>query len=134
MLKPDPRDPANPAKAELVIPEVVLTGKLAMAIQAAASNGIVQWAQMMMPLAEVLGPEVLDPVDMPKASARLALNYGVPADVIRSQAEIKKLQDARRKAAEQAQALQTVDVGAKAAGNLGKAPPAIQKAITGGAQ
>ncbi len=134
MMKPDARDPANPAKAELVIPEVVLTGKLAMAIQAAASNGIMQWAQMMMPMAEVMGPEVLDPVDMPKASARLALNLGVPVDVMRSAADIKKLQQGRAQQAQQQAALQAAQVGAQAAANVSKASPEIQKAITGQAR
>lgn len=132
MLKPDPKDPQNPAKAELVIPEVVLTGKLAMAIRAAETNSFLQWVQMMMPVAEVMGPQVMDPVDFEKASAGVALNLNVPTGWMRSEADMRKLIKGREEAARAQAEMQAAEVGSKAAANLGKAPPAIQKAITGG--
>lgn len=132
MLKPDPKDPQNINKAELVIPEVVLTGKLAMAIRAAETNSFLQWVQMMMPVVELMGPQVMDPVNFEKASSGIALNLNVPTEWMRSEADIRKMTKAREEAAQAQAQMQAAEVGSKAAANLGKAPAPIQKAITGG--
>lgn len=118
----------------LALPRVVLTGKLAQAMRESENNSANAWLQNMLPLAQVVGPEVLDAIDLQKYSAGSAKNLGVPVEWQRSDADIRALQKQRADAAKQAQAVETAAIGAKAAGDLGKAPQAIQKSLTGGAR
>lgn len=130
LLKPDPKDPNNIAKATLDMPQVVLTGKLAMAIRAAETNSLLQWVQMVMPLTQVLGPSVLDPVDFSKAGRATALNMGIPVDWQRSEGDMRKIDKQRQDAAAQQQQMQAAQVSAQAMGNLGKAPQQMQAAAS----
>jgi len=113
----------------LTLPRVVLTGKLAQAMRESENNSANAWLQSMLPLAQVAGLEVLDPMDLQKYSAGSAKNLGVPVEWQRSEADIRRKQDERVQQVAQAQALQATAVGAKAAGDMGKAPPALKKQV-----
>lgn len=130
LLKPDPKDPLNPVKATLMIPQITLTGKLAMAIRSAEQNAFMTWANMMMPLAQVMGPEVLDAVDFPKASKGSAMTLGVPVRWQRNDADMRKLKQQRDQAAQQAQSQQAALAASQSAKNLGGAPQALQDGAT----
>lgn len=119
-----------PNGPRLLVPRVVLTGKLAQAMRESENNAANAWLQNMLPLAQVAGPEVLEPIDLQKYSAGSAKNLGVPVEWTRSEGDMRTRAAARAQQAAQAQALQTTEVGAKAAGDLGRAPAGVQQALT----
>lgn len=120
---------ATPEGAEIEIPKVILTSKLAMAIKAKASNGFQQWVAAMIPVAQIMGSEVLDAVNFEKAARGMALNSSIPADWMRSEADVKSMQSARAQAAQQAAAVEAAPKVASAAKDLSQAGPAAQKAF-----
>jgi len=110
----------------LAVPEVTLTSKLAMAIKAAENNSFIQMMQIIAPIAQIQ-PDVMDNFDLDKASRGIGRNLAIPVDWERSAEDRDAMREQRAQAAQQAQALETARVGAKAAKDVSAATPEIRK-------
>lgn len=112
----------------LAIPEVTLTSKLAMAIKAAENQAFAQMVAILTPIAE-LAPNLLDNYDLDKVTRGVGRNLGVPTDWERSTEDVEAMRADRAKAAQEAQAVELAQGGAKAAKDLSQAAPEIRKQI-----
>jgi hypothetical protein len=92
--------------------EVAYTGPMAKAQTAHEAMAIERMYNLLMGVGQ-LDPTVLDAVDLPKSVQAVARQWGVPADVMRSEDEIAELQEQRQKAAEQQAEQQNAMAGAQ---------------------
>lgn len=83
--------------------EVRYTGPLAKAQTSGEAMAVERLINMLMATAQ-MDPSVLDVLDLGKATQAVARQWGVPADVLRSEKEIKDLREARAEAQSQAEA------------------------------
>jgi len=77
--------------------DVKYTGPLAMAQRSDRATAIQSWVGNLAAMAEVL-PEMLDVVDSVKIARELGTLLGVPASVMRSDAEVRDMREARQEA------------------------------------
>ena len=134
VMKPDDRDPQNAAKMTVHVPDVVLTGKLAMYIRESDNNSFMQWVQSMIPIAEVIGVSALNVVDTDAAFRGMGINSGVPVAWMRTPADVRKLKAAQDAAAQQQQQMEMAKQTAPALAAASKASPQMQSMLTGAAQ
>jgi hypothetical protein len=85
------------------------------------TNTVMQWAQ--------LNPDVLDMLDMDKATRELGEAFGNASSVLRSPDEVEEIRAAKAQAAEEQQQMEEMKGSAEA---VGKVAPALQ-ALQGGA-
>ena len=83
--------------------EVKYTGPLAKAQTANEAVAVERLINMLMATAQ-MDPSVMDVLDLGKAVQAVARQWGVPAEVLRSETEIKKLQEGRQQQQQQQQA------------------------------
>jgi hypothetical protein len=119
---------ADGKTASLALPQIVLTGKMALAIKETENNAFLRAMEVLLPLAE-RAPEVMQNVDTDEGARTILRNYGVPANVVRSVADRDEMREAQRAAQAQAAQAEQMAVAAKAAGDLGRAPEGLQKAV-----
>lgn len=125
--------PANGGKSiALAMPEVNYTSRLALALKAMQNQATVNTMQIVGELYNMTKKEeVLDPFKLGPTVSRYALSQGMPASDIRTAKEQMEVASARAKQMQQMQALENMKTGAQAAGQMGKAPPALQDAMIG---
>jgi hypothetical protein len=82
--------------------EVKYTGPMAKAQTAHEAMAIERMYNLLMGVGQ-LDPTVLDAVDLPKSVQAVARQWGVPADVMRSEAEIEEINEQREAAQQQQQ-------------------------------
>lgn len=119
---------ADGKMAALALPQIVLTGKMALAIKEVENNAFLRAMEVLLPLAERM-PEVLQNIDTDEGARTILRNYGVPANIVRSVADRDEMREAMRAAQAQAAQAEQMAVAAKAAGDLGRAPEGLQKAV-----
>jgi len=83
--------------------EVKYTGPMAKAQTANEAMAIERMYNLLMGVGQ-MDPTVMDAVDLPKSILAVAAQWGVPADVLRSEDEIADIQEQRAKAQQQQQA------------------------------
>lgn len=110
----------------VAMPKVSFSSKLALALRSMENRALVDFMEVARPLVEVR-PETLDNLDSDEAFLGMARNGGVPERWIRNPDKVRKERAVRAEMAAKEEALQASAIGAKAAGDLGKAPPAMQK-------
>jgi hypothetical protein len=82
--------------------EVKYTGPMAKAQTANEAMAIERMYNLLMGVGQ-MDPTVMDAVDLPKSILAVAAQWGVPADVLRSEDEIADIQEQRQQAAQQQQ-------------------------------
>jgi hypothetical protein len=100
--------------------EIKYTGPMAKAQTANEAMAIERMYNLLMGVGQ-LDPTVMDAVDMPKSIQAVARQWGVPADVMRSEKEIQELQAQRQQAAEQQAEQQNAMAEAEIAGQQAQA-------------
>jgi hypothetical protein len=116
-LPPMPPEMAN-LQAEM---DIEYTGPIPMSQKQDQAMGIEREIATIGQAAQLFGPAVLDVMDATKAVREHALMSGVPASVIRSEAQIKRIDAERKAQKEQAEAMAKAQQGAMVAKDMGSA-------------
>jgi hypothetical protein len=111
----------------LAMPVVSLTSKLAMAIKAEENNAFIQMVNILGPISQ-LRPDILDNYDLDKVTRGVGKNLAVPTDWQNSEERVGEIRDSRAKAQQAAQQMEMVQGAAKAAADMSKATPEVQRA------
>lgn len=122
---------ATVAGMALPIPEVVFTSKIALALKAKENGSLRDALMTIFPLMEAGAADLLDNFDTDQITVDVSHNFALPPRWIRDAEAVAAIRKGRQEAAaaqEQAALLQS---GAKAAKDLGGAPPAMQKQLVG---
>lgn len=121
--------------------DIEYSGPLPIAQKADVAAAIERELGLAANIAQSFGPEALDPIDPAKAIAEHARLTAVPARIIRTDAEIKKIKEARQAAQQQAMELEQVERmaaagkdaaqaqaagGGTSGGMTGAQPPTVQ--------
>lgn len=106
--------------------EITYTSKIALALKSAENQSIATITALLGQLAQ-FDANCLDIVNLPEAVRRVAHNIGLPAALIRSEAEAAEIAAAR---AQQQQAMQAAQLAEQGAGAVQKMGPDAQKAAT----
>jgi len=101
---------------------IMYLGRLALALRTIETEGLAKTLQEWAPLADMNILEWLDHINIPTAFRDSARNNGVPATWLRSEDEVKRIQDDRNAAAQAQQALAAAPELAKAAKAGGTKP------------
>jgi hypothetical protein len=134
LLKDPPQSlmvrPGNDPKADpqLAAPKIVIKTKFTAAMNEFKNQGLMKTIETWAPVMEA-HPELWDNVDGDSAFRRSGIDNGMPPSDFRPLKAVNDLREKREKMQKQEQALHAAEVGGKAAGALGKAPPQLQKAI-----
>jgi hypothetical protein len=136
-LFPEPPEGVFREKSDgsLVIdtPKVEFTSKIAMLLKARQNQDFLQFLQVVMQTAQIDPDGAAQQWRMmfnPKRGyPKLADNLGVATDFLNTDEEIKAIEDQMAEEAQQQQAMQAMESGAKAAGQLGSAPQELQDSI-----
>jgi len=134
LLKDPPQSlmvrPGNDPKADpqLASPKISIKTKFTVAMGQFKNVGLQKTLETWEPVFEA-HPELWDNVDGDSAFRRSGMDNGMPASDFRPLKAVNDLRAKREKMQKQEQALHAAEVGGKAAGALGKAPPQLQKAI-----
>ena len=110
--------------------DIEYTGPLPIAQKADLAGAIERELGLASNLAATYGPDAMDALDVAKAVREHARLTAVPAKVLRTDAEIKKRQDERKKSAEQDRAMQQGLAQAEAAKNAGAGAKNMAEAHT----
>lgn len=119
---------ADGKTAALALPQIVLTGKMALAIKEVENNAFLRAMEVVLPMSEQR-PDVLDNIELDEGTRTILRNYGVPANIVRSVVDRDAIRVERAQAQAQAAQMEQAAMVAKAAGDLGKAPPQMQRAL-----
>ncbi len=107
-------------------PDFEFNSRLALALQMGEVNGTLQTIDNLAPIANVLGGEVYDWLDVNKVGAMIARTRGVSSELMRTEEQIAEMQQARQEAQQQeAQAQQAQQLGS-AIGSVGGVEQAQQ--------
>ncbi len=101
---------------------IMYLGRLALALRTIETEGLTKTLQEWAPLADMNILEWLDHINVPVAFRDSARNNGVPATWLRSEDEVKQIQDDRNAAAQAQQLLEAAPELAKAAKAAGTKP------------
>ena len=98
-------------------PDFEFNSRLALALQMGEVNGTLQTIDNLAPIANVLGGEVYDWLDVNKVGAMIARTRGVSSELMRTEEQIAEMQQARQEAQQQeAQAQQAQQLGSAIGG------------------
>jgi hypothetical protein len=125
----------NPADVALVLPEVTLTSKLALAIKAAENQAFGQVLSILAGLAQVspgAAEAAAENYDFDVIARETARNSGLPANWIMTEEKRDGRRQARAEAQQQAMAAEAMPGMAKAAKDISGADPKIRKQVMGG--
>jgi hypothetical protein len=115
----------------LAMPKIIFVSKIAMALKALENKAFIQFSELAASLVEA-DPQVLDLLDTDRAFRKMADNQGVSSEFWRNPEEVRMIREQRAKKAEAAAALEAAQGGARAAKDLGGAPPGMQAQLMGG--
>ena len=76
-------------------PAIVYTSKIALALKSLENSSAMQTMEAVMPLSQV-DPSILDALDLQKMVSGFARNTGLPEDWLRTEGEVKAIQDRRQ--------------------------------------
>jgi len=110
-------------------PKVVFTSKMAMLLAARKNNDFVAFQAMAQALAQGDPGAFVRVVNIDRAIESMAENQGVDSEFLNTKEEKEAVAAQQQAAAQQRLALETTEVAAKAAANLGRAPEKMQDAI-----
>lgn len=113
--------PIDETRALVPMPKVRYSSRIALTLAALPSLGYQRTLERLGVTAR-LAPEVLDLVDFDKAERAAAIADGVDPDVIRPQADVDAMRQARAEAQAQAQQLEQAAAAADAASKVGRIP------------
>ena len=116
----------------LALPEIAITSRISLALKALQNNGLMNTFSSVAQLAEGnpnLG--LFDNFDMDVGVRELARNFGAPPDLERPMKMVQQMRAQRAKQQQLNAALEQAQQATKAAGNLGKAPQALQDQLAG---
>lgn len=113
---------------ELVLPQVVYTSKVALAIKALENRAFVEFMGIVAPAATI-DPSIMDNIDLDKAARQIARNSGLPASVMRPADAVAQMREARAQAQAQQQAIASAQGIAKAAKDMGSTPASFREQI-----
>lgn len=123
----------GPNKTGLVLPEVVITSRISLALKALQNRGTEEMSQFLLPWMEVK-PEMADNFDWDKIARNYSRNTGQSPDLLIPMKDVMKLRAARAKMQQQQQALQAAEQMGKAGAGLGKSPQFMQDQAQQGMQ
>lgn len=101
----------------VAVPAKLYKNRIMLAIQARQNNSIIEFMQIAAPLVQVY-PPALDVLDLHKVAKAAARNYGVHEELIRSDRDIKAMQQQREQAQARAAELAAAEQASIAAKNL----------------
>jgi hypothetical protein len=84
-------------------PEVIQTNRLSREQSAETEQAIVRIMTTLEPIAQLVGPEIYDSINMDRVPQALAIEAGLKSDLIRSQEEIEAVKTARAQQQQQQQ-------------------------------
>jgi hypothetical protein len=130
--------PESVATAGMADLDIEYVGPLAKAQKVSAVEAVNRWMQSLAALAEFF-PEMMDMPDTDEIARYTAQTLGVPAKLVRSQAQIEAKREERARQQQQAQAIEMAQGAAKAAKDMGQsglmegggAPPTEEGADVG---
>jgi hypothetical protein len=126
MVSPD-GDPKS--EKELAIPKIGIKSRVTLAMGAARNIGLQKTLEAWAPMAET-HPEIFDNLSLDISFRRSGRDNGMPESDFRPLKEVSGMRDARAKMQKQVNDAHLAETMGKAAGSLGKAPPALQKQVT----
>jgi hypothetical protein len=127
-----PEDALVPEKdgVSLVMPQVVFTSKVALAIKALENRSFLEYISIIQPLLQ-LRPDTLDNFDVDEIARGIARNLSLPSKWMLPEEDRDALRDAKDKAAQAQQGMQAMGAMAKTAADMGKAPEEMQQKMMG---
>ena len=134
LLKDPPQSlmvkPGNDPKADpqLTAPKIQIKSRVTVAMGQYKNTGRQKFFEAWLPIMEA-HPELWDNMDGDRSFRGSGLDNGVPVTDFRPLKGVNDLRAQRAKMQKQEQALHAAEIGGKAAGALGKAPPQLQKAV-----
>lgn len=132
VLRPRSQKPGDVA---LVLPEVTLTSKLALAIKAAENQSLGQVMTILAGLAQIspgAAEQAAQNYDFDVIARESGRNAGLPASWIMTEEKRDAIRQAQAQAAQEAQAAAAAPGMAKAAKDISDSSPKIQKQVLGG--
>lgn len=114
--------------AALALPQIILTGKMALAIKEVENTAFLRAMEVILPLAQQ-APEVLHNIDYDEGARTILRNYGVPANVVRPVEKRDEMRQQMQAAQAQAAQLQQAAIAAKAVRDVGAAPEDMREDI-----
>lgn len=90
-------------QVSLALPVVAQTNRMTRALANETQAGLTDWMNTLAPAAELFGAGIYDAVNLEKAGRLLAVERGLPAEIIRSDEEEKKVKADRQAAQEEQQ-------------------------------
>lgn len=118
-------------KSVIPEPKIVFLSKIAMALKALENKAFIQFNEMVLPLVEA-DPQVIDNLDTDASFRKMADNQGVASEFMRPIEDRDAIREERAKKEQAAAALEAAQGGAKAAKDLGGAPPEIRQQVMQG--
>ena len=123
MVQKDPK-----AQPELALPKVVVNSRVTLALKSLQNAGLQRTLETWAPLFP-MRPDILDNLNMDVAFRRSGRNDAMSDKDFVPWDQLIKLRQQRAQQQAQERAMAMAEQGAKAAGNLGKAPPQMQEAM-----
>lgn len=126
MVRSD-KDPKS--EPELAAPRIQIKSRVTLALNEIKNVGVAKTIETLGPLIEGR-PEILDNFNLDNLSRNTGRNYGMAESNFRPLKEVAAMRDQRAKMMQQQNALHSAEIAAKAAGQLGKAPPQMQQQVS----
>jgi len=114
--------------AALAMPQIILTGKMALRIKEVENTAFLQAMEIIAPMAQY-APEVLHNIDYDEGARAILRNYGVAANVVRSVQDRDEMRAEIQAAQAQAAQMEQAAMAAKAVRDVGAAPEDMREQI-----
>jgi hypothetical protein len=124
----------RPGEMALVLPEVTLTSKLALAIKAAENQSLGQVMSILGGLAQIspgAAEQAAENYDFDVIARESARNAGLPSNWIMTEDKRDSMRQAKAEAQQQAMAAEAAPGMARAAKDISQASPKVQKQLMG---
>lgn len=128
MVRKD-KDPKS--EPELAAPKIQIKSRVTLALNEVKNVGMEKTLALWAPIAEQR-PEIWDNLNADNAFRNSGRNFGIAESNFRSLKDVAALRDQRAKMQKQQNDLHNAEIAAKAAGQLGKAPPDMQQQVSQG--
>lgn len=120
-------------KMGLVLPEVLVTSRISLALKALQNRGTEEMSQFILPWMQ-FKPEMADNFDWDKLARNYSRNTGQSEDILLPMKDVEKLRAQRAKLQQQQRALAAAEQMGKAGAGLGKSPQFMQDQAQQGMQ
>ena len=114
--------------AALAMPQIILTGKMALRIKEFENTAFLQAMEIIAPMAQY-APEVLHNIDYDEGARAILRNYGVAANVVRSVEKRDEMREQMQAAQAQAAQIEQAATAARAVRDVGNTPEDVREEI-----